>query len=75
MLLLPELSWYLEEFLDYHFAPRTERAERIERALRRWGREAFHALFENERRDTMELDDFGFAARTHKSVTLAEEGT
>src|SRR5262252_4358972 len=39
------LRWYLEEFLDYPFPPRTERAERIRLALGAWGRQAFRALF------------------------------
>jgi tetratricopeptide (TPR) repeat protein len=39
------LRWYVEEFLNYPFPPRTERAERIRAALRAWGRQAFAALF------------------------------
>ncbi len=45
--LIRELSWYLETFLDYPFSPRTERAERVLAALRRWGEEAFQALFDH----------------------------
>ncbi|MDQ2694462.1 MAG: CHAT domain-containing protein, partial [Pseudomonadota bacterium] len=40
-----ELRWYLEEFLEYPFAPQTERAERVQAALRSWGEAAFAALF------------------------------
>lgn len=40
-----ELRWYLEEFLDYPFPPRTEQAERVRTALQGWGRAAFAALF------------------------------
>ncbi len=43
--LMKELRWYLEVFLDYPFSPFTERAERIQAALRRWGTEAFKSLF------------------------------
>jgi len=43
--LMRELRWYLEDFLDYPFPPETEHAERVLDALRRWGREAFNALF------------------------------
>ncbi|MES2645080.1 MAG: tetratricopeptide repeat protein [Myxococcota bacterium] len=47
--LMGELAWYLEKFLDYPFAPRTERAERVRGALRAWGRQAFQALFSGGR--------------------------
>ena len=40
-----ELNWYLETFLDYPFSPWTERAERVQAAVRAWGRAAFNALF------------------------------
>jgi len=43
--LLPELRWYLEDFLDYPFDPWTERATRVEAAVHAWGRAAFEALF------------------------------
>ena len=43
--LMRELRWYLEEFLDYPFPPETDRAERVLDALRRWGEQAFDALF------------------------------
>ncbi len=42
--LMKELRWYLEEFLDYPFPPRTEHAERVLQALKAWGTEAFEAL-------------------------------
>ena len=44
-----ELTWYLEEFLDYPFSPETERAERILVSLSAWGREVFNALFADSR--------------------------
>src|SRR5262245_45685793 len=40
-----ELRWYLEDFLGYPFPPQTEHADRILRALREWGEQAFGALF------------------------------
>src|SRR5919204_4167969 len=40
-----DLRWYLEEFLGYPFAPRTEVAERVQASLRTWGEQAFGALF------------------------------
>ncbi len=43
--LMAELRWYLEEFLDYPFPPWTDRAERVQAALRRWAEAAFGALF------------------------------
>ena len=43
--LLRELQWYLESFLDYPFYPETEHADRVLDALRKWGEEAFSALF------------------------------
>ncbi len=45
--LMPELRWYLERFLDRPFPPDTERAERMQAALRRWGQEAFRLLFDS----------------------------
>jgi len=43
--LMGETRWYLEQFLDYPFAPATERAERAMAALKQWGQVAFEALF------------------------------
>jgi hypothetical protein len=43
--LMKELRWYLEVFLDYPYSPFTERAERIQASLQRWGTEAFNSLF------------------------------
>src|SRR4051812_32178687 len=43
--LMYELQWYLETFLDYPFPPETDRAERVRNTLRRWGEQAFDALF------------------------------
>src|SRR3954451_2994134 len=40
-----ELSWYLEEYLDYPFGPHVQRAERVVELLRAWGSEAFETLF------------------------------
>jgi len=40
-----DLRWYLEEFLDYPFPPRTEVAERVQTSLKSWGEGAFAALF------------------------------
>jgi tetratricopeptide (TPR) repeat protein len=45
--LLRELQWYLEGFLDYPFPPETEHAERVLDALRKWGKAAFSALFQD----------------------------
>src|SRR4051812_29374943 len=39
-----QLRWYLEQFLDYPFAPELDHAERVQRAFRTWGRQAFDAL-------------------------------
>jgi tetratricopeptide (TPR) repeat protein len=43
--LMRELQWYLETFLDYPFAPETDHADRVLKALRDWGERAFQALF------------------------------
>ena len=40
-----DLRWYLEEFLEYPFAPNTGVAERIRSALEDWGQQAFQGLF------------------------------
>src|SRR5438128_204103 len=45
--LMRELLWYLETFLEYPFPPETDHAERVRDALRRWGEQAFTALFDN----------------------------
>jgi len=45
--LMLELQWYLETFLDYPFPPETEHAERILKALRDWGEQAFRTLFDD----------------------------
>ena len=47
--LLQELRWYLEDFLTYPFPPETEHAERVLATLRKWGEEAFDALFEGRK--------------------------
>jgi tetratricopeptide (TPR) repeat protein len=43
--LLRGLCWYLENFLDYPFDPETTHAELVQKALKRWGEQAFDALF------------------------------
>ncbi len=43
--LLADLTWYLEQFLDYPFPPNTELAERIQDSLRDWGEQCFARLF------------------------------
>src|SRR5437764_122118 len=45
--LLAELQWYLEEFLNYPYSPETEHADRVLKALREWGEQAFQTLFGN----------------------------
>jgi tetratricopeptide (TPR) repeat protein len=45
--LVRELGWYLETFLDYPFSPETEHADRVQAALRAWGKQAFDALFDS----------------------------
>ncbi len=49
--LLADITWYLEQFLDYPFAPNTELAERIQDALADWGRDCFARLFTGRARD------------------------
>jgi tetratricopeptide (TPR) repeat protein len=46
--LMRELQWYLEIFLDYPFPPETEHAERVLKALRDWGEQAFRKLFDEK---------------------------
>ncbi|MFI5117919.1 MAG: CHAT domain-containing protein [Terriglobales bacterium] len=43
--LMRELQWYLETFLDYPFPPETDHADRVLKALRDWGEQAFQTLF------------------------------
>ena len=45
--LMNELRWYLETFLDYPFPPLTDVADDVQDALRKWGEDAFDALFGN----------------------------
>ena len=42
--LMREMRWYLEDFLDYPFPPETDRADRVQEALRKWGEKAFDGL-------------------------------
>jgi tetratricopeptide (TPR) repeat protein len=46
--LLQDLRWYLERFLDYPFEPNTDIAERVQRALEKWGRLTFERLFSGQ---------------------------
>lgn len=64
--LLRELQWYLETFLDYPFSPETEHADRVLKALRDWGEQAFRALFENKSAGRM-FDD---ATRDYSKLHL-----
>jgi len=43
--LMRELPWYLEDFLEYPYHPRTDRAQHILDALDEWGQQAFGKLF------------------------------
>ena len=45
--LMSQLAWYLEDFLEYPFSPRTEQAANVKESLESWGRQAFSALFES----------------------------
>ncbi len=45
--LMGQLRWYLEDFLDYPFPPRTDQATYVEEALKAWGTQAFDALFQS----------------------------
>ncbi len=40
-----DIAWYLEEFLEYPFPPKTETAERVFTALTNWGAACFAKLF------------------------------
>jgi tetratricopeptide (TPR) repeat protein len=44
--LMGELGWYLEDFLDHPFDANIDRAQRAENKLKRWGTQAFEALFD-----------------------------
>ena len=44
-----DIHWYLEDFLNYPFPPRDRIAERVQDAFRRWGTQAFEALFSGGR--------------------------
>lgn len=68
--LMRELRWYLETFLDYSFPPETDHADRVQVALRRWGTQAFEALFDN--RDAGRMFDAaadGGYARLHLQIS------
>ncbi len=45
--LMRELQWYFEAFLDYPFPPETDHADRVVKALRDWGEDAFRTLFDD----------------------------
>ena len=40
-----ELAWYLESYLDLPTGPNEARADRVQAALREWGRQSFDVLF------------------------------
>jgi tetratricopeptide (TPR) repeat protein len=65
------LRWYLEDFLDYPFPPRTDRAERIRAALGVWGRQAFTALFGRGRARVF----YGEALRDDPELTIQIESS
>ena len=73
--LMRELRWYLEDFLDYPFPPETDRAERVQRALRQWGQQAFDALFGSRAAgrmfDAVTSADY---ARLHLQISSDEPG-
>lgn len=46
-----ELRWYLEEYLDYPYSPNDQRADRVLKALSKWGQACFEALFSGVARD------------------------
>ena len=54
--LMHEMRWYLEDFLDYPFPPETDRADRVQEALRKWGEKAFDGLM-GSRASARMLDD------------------
>lgn len=49
--LMDELQWYLEEFLNYPYPPVTLRAEHVQNAMRTWGEQVFTTLFSGPARD------------------------
>lgn len=46
-----DLRWYLEQFLDYPFPPKTTLAEEIQDVLEQWGKAIFSNLFQGKARD------------------------
>jgi len=73
--LLKELAWYLEQFLQYPFAPETDRADRVQRTLRSWGEQAFNALFDSRSAgrlfDASTHNDYG---RLHLQIASDDPG-
>ncbi|HEY6250897.1 MAG TPA: tetratricopeptide repeat protein [Candidatus Angelobacter sp.] len=67
--LMRELQWYLETFLDYPFPPETEHAERVLKALRDWGEQAFRALFEDRAAGRMFDDATRDYSRLHLRIS------
>ena len=45
--LLPELAWYLEQYLEMPAGADAQRADAITATLKAWGKEAFDRLFDN----------------------------
>ena len=45
--LLPELAWYLEQYLAMPVGADAQRADAITATLKAWGKEAFDRLFDN----------------------------
>lgn len=61
-----ELQWYLETFLDYPFSPETDHADRVLKALREWGEQAFRSLFHEHSAGRM----FDEATKDYSSLHL-----
>ena len=51
---MQELRWYLEDFLDYPFPPRTDRAHELLGALGSWGCLAYKSILNSEVRRLLE---------------------
>ena len=70
--LMHEMRWYLEDFLDYPFPPETDRAERVQEALRKWGKEAFDGLM-GSRASARMLDDATREDYSHLHLRISSD--
>ena len=71
--LMRELRWYLEDFLEYPYEPEVGHANRVRRALKDWGEQAFESLFGGGNGRTM-IHDALTKGHANLCVAISSDG-